>query len=457
MNSADIYDLVEQIAATPGKNDKIALVTANIGDETFRQVLVYTYNPFKTYGTRLNDCSWTDYAGAEGQFDEATWQLLIDLAARRLTGHNARDAIAGEFKRLNRKSAELLSRVILKDLRAGFSESTVNKASKGLIPSFSYMRCSLPKNTDLDKWDWGNGIISQEKADGMFVNVSMLPTGVFMFSRQGTPLPSRGFEGLLGELHERFDKDQQLHGELLVKRGDEVLAREIGNGMLNKVIKGGNWEEGCYPTLHVWDAVPLSMVEKGACPTPYSTRLRGIHAQLKAQPGIYVSLIPTRMVKSLKEAYAHYRELLLEGKEGTIIKKPTMIWRDGTSKDQIKLKLEAPCELVVIGLTQGAGKNEATFGALLCRSACGQLEVAVGTGFDDASRKMIHDQRDQWIGAIVTVKANGIMYSSDPGKKPHSLFLPVFVEGRDDKMEADDLARIEEQFDNAVNLAGEAA
>lgn len=454
MNSSDIFDVIEQIAQTPGKNDKTALVATYIKEEAFLRTLVYAYDPFKTYGVR--QFLDVDAVGSE-RFDDSTWRMLDDLVARRLTGNAALDTIKSHMLRLDLASQELLRRVILKDLRAGFSESTINKARKGTIPSFPYMRCSLPKDTDFDKWDWEAGVLSQEKADGMFVNVAMMDTGVFMFSRQGTPLPSRGFIDVLNELHERFEAGQQLHGELLVKKDDAVLAREIGNGMLNKVIKGGDWAPGCYPILKLWDSVPLSNIESGQYAAPYSARLRAIHEALRSTEGAYVSLIETRLVHSLKEAYAHYKAKLLEGKEGTIVKRPTMPWRDGTSKEQIKLKLEAPCELRVVGVVPGSGKNASTFGSLLCHSACGQLVVAVGTGIDDKLRKEIHDNLDDWIGAIITAKANGIMYSSDADKKPHSLFLPVFVERRLDKDEADDLSRIEAQFENAVNMAGETA
>lgn len=462
-NSKLAFQAIEEIASTPGKNDKTALLKAFVedGGEFFAKVLKYAYDPFLTYGTRLADCDWRNNAGAvHSLFDEGTWGLLDDLAARRLTGHNARDAIAGEFKRLDAESAELLSRIILKDLRAGFSESTINKVSKGLIPTFPYMRCSLPKDTNFDEWDWRAGVISQEKADGMFVNVNLDSTGAYLTTRQGTPLPHEGFIDLICEIETRLPAGHQLHGEILIatmnpkiESAYQVLPREIGNGMLNKVIQGGSWEEGCAPILKVWDMIPLECVKtKGRCPTVYVKRLGSINTHLREKPGYLVSLIETRIVRSLKDAYAHYKEHLLKGNEGTIVKKPSMTWKDGTSKDQIKLKLEAPCELEVIGFEEGYGKNAATFGSLICQSSCGQLRVSVGTGLKDADRLI---DRATWMGKIITVKANAIMYSDNLEKKPHSLFLPVYLETRLDKFAADALKRIEWQFENAMNIVGE--
>lgn len=462
-NSKLAFQAIQEIQQTPGKNDKTALLKAFVedGGEFFTKVLEYAYNPFKTYGVRKLPEPIPD-GSASANFDDDVWMMLDMLIDRRLTGGAAQTFIAHRLSMLNAESAQLLRMIILKDLRAGFSESTINKVKKGLIPTFPYMRCSLPKDTDFDKWDWHKGALSQEKADGMFTNVNLDVTGASLTTRQGTPLPHEGFSELIVELERRLVPGYQLHGEILVIRVNPkvdsayvVLPREIGNGMLNKVIQGGEFEPGCKPILKVWDMIPLECVKtKGQCPTTYIQRLRAIVNQLREKPGDLVQVIETRVVRSLKEAYAHCRELMLQGKEGTILKKPTMIWKDGTSKDQIKLKLEAVCELEVVGFEEGYGKNAATFGSLVCRSKCGLLQTGVGTGLKDSDRLI---DRDTWMGKIISVKGNGVMYSDNLEKKPHSLFLPVYLETRLDKSEADDFARIEWQFENAIDNVGEPA
>jgi hypothetical protein len=61
----------------------------------------------------------------------------------------------------------------------------------------------------------------------------------------------------------------------------------------------------------------------------------------------------------------------------------------------------------------------------------------VGTGFDDEQRKEYWSNRNSLKGNIVAVQYNAKIKSksNDLG----SLFLPVFVEMRDDKDEADNL------------------
>ena len=251
---------------------------------------------------------------------------------------------------------------------------------------------------------------------------------------------------------DRLGTGLQYHGELLVLRDGQVLPREIGNGVLNSVLSGGNFASNERPIYMIWDAIPLqSVVTKGKYEVAYIKRLAAINRMLKLKAGEYVAMIDTRVYHSLSDAYGHYRELLLKGKEGTIIKNPHAIWKDGTSKEQVKLKLEFEVELEVVGFEAGNGKNADTFGALQCQSSCGQLKVNV-SGFTDAKRLEIHENRDDWTGGVITVRANSIMRPSESSEF-HSLFLPRFIERRLDKTTADDMARIEAQQQAAMEAA----
>ncbi|EQL43579.1 hypothetical protein M770_31675 (plasmid) [Pseudomonas aeruginosa VRFPA03] len=446
MLSTTVYHALEQIANTPGTNDKLALLKTHVDSEAFQRVLIYMLNPFITYGIRPARAS---QFGAE-EFNQETWSMLDQLAARGLTGHRAEEAVTRALTSLNPESSELLWRILSKDPRAGFSETSVNKVCSGLIPEFSYMRCSLPHHTNLSEWNWAAGIYSQVKADGMFVNVTVEANEVSLTSRAGTLLPAAPFQELLDGL--RRLPNGQAHGELLVECDGKILPREVGNGMLNSVIQGGQFDLGCRPIIKLWDLIPLTSVKKGGrCETPYKDRFGQLTALVTALAHSAISMIETRIVYSFQEAIDHYVEQLELGLEGTIIKKPEAIWFDGTSKDQIKLKLEAPCELEVVDFLPGKGANAKTFGSLLCKSACGQLVVGV-SGFKKKKREEIHLNRDTWRGMIITVRSNQIMRPKKPGK-PYSLFLPRFVEERLDKSVADDLVRIKEQFESAIRMA----
>lgn len=454
-----ILNILEQVANDPSKNNKIALLTANKDNATLKTVCRLAYDP--TINFYLKQIPQAKKYDGTLSLDVALHRMERDLATRTYTGSTAREYLKINLEALTEEDATVLARVIDRDLRAGFSDSTVNKVWKGLIPEYPYMRCSLPKAVKLDTLSWKEGVYSQLKADGMFANVNIDADGeVVITSRSGTQFPLTEFSFLVAEVKETFTAGTQSHGELLVKRNGEILPRQTGNGILNKVAQGGALPEGHVITFLVWDNIPLSEVKsKGSYSVPYKTRYATIKAQIDARekasliPMIasgtkLIELIPTRIVHSMEEALVHYREMLAEGMEGTIIKCGNGIWKDGTSKHQVKMKLEITVDLVIKALTAGKGKNADTFGSVTCQSLDGLLEVNV-SGFTDDMRQWIFDNFGTLRDTIMAVKGNSIMPPSDSNEK-YSLFLPRFEEFRKDKFVADTMAQVQEQFDNAI-------
>ncbi len=463
MNSIEVLAVINRIAATASKNEKQAFVASAISDRLFEDVVCWAYNPFLTYGVTAKTLDALDgpaHPKAEEQFDDRTRSLIDALAKRTLSGNAALDSIAAEFARLDFDSGELLYRILIKDLRAGFSESTINKAKPGTIPEFPYMRCSLPDKSNMPEWDWTVGIISQEKADGMFANMNYLFTGEVAFtSRQGTPLPPQEFEKIADFARQYLRPGAQYHGELVVHdQNDQPLAREISNGMLNAVANDGTLPEGVQLVYHVWDVIPMEAVKpKGKESTPYKTRLVNLLGMVK--PAGYAQqplrVIKTKVVRSKAEAYAHYKEFLIAGKEGTVCKHPDATWKDGTSKDQVKLKLEVDVDLKITAVVPGrAGtKNEGRAGSLTCQTSCGGLVVDV-TVKNEVMRDQVDAAPGDYVGQIIVVRSNSIMPPSD-NSAVHSLFLPRMVEAniRTDKALADTLEQVRDQFRNAVEAA----
>lgn len=457
-NSDSIFEAIEVIAAEPSKKTKEHLIRSCGAFPEFRQVLLATLDPSVTYGVKeIPQWCPSPFSGHHlRQFNDYTWQILTGLATRELTGNAALTEIVVERNLMTKESAELFRRIITKDLRAGFSASTVNKALPGLIPTFPYMRCSLPKDADLEAFPWEKGCFSQTKMDGEFANLNKSRPGhLLLASRQGSRYPLDGFSGIEGAAA-CLMPGTQTHGELLVVYGKDLLPREESNGILNSVLQGGEFPAAHWPLFVAWDQIPLSEVkEKGKCYTPYARRLASLSTQLDTGENKFIKLIDSRTVHSIEEAFAHFRELLAQRKEGTIVKSPDGPWLDGTSKFQVKLKGEFECDLKVKGFNPGEGKNAATFGSIVCGTADGLLEVGV-SGMSDAVRRKFHESREELIReGIITVRANGIMEPSNGGL--HSLFLPRYVALRADKSEADSLARVKAQFEAAIGVPGNEA
>ena len=441
-----LHTKLEQMGATASSNAKLEIVKTLTAVEL--SVVQLALNP----ATNFYIAKLPMTATGSAEWGTREFLLLDDLSSRKLTGNAARARVAEVLEDLKAEHASVLRRVILKDLKVKVGDTLVNKAFPGAIPVTPYMRCSLPDKSNLPKWtddDWLTGIISQEKADGMFAALTRFADDFSVVSRQGSMFPYDAMEQLFSELRSRVVDDLQLHGELLIYKNGVPLERQVGNGILNSLLQGGELPEGHEIRYLVWDLIPTSEAKAGGRHTrPYDMRLQ--HLETLVHGLKLISLIPTEVVYSKEEALMHYRHLLAKGKEGTILKHPNAAWKDGTSKDLVKMKLEVDVELQVAGFVPGNGKNADTFGSIACTSACGKLKVDV-SGFTDAKRRELHERGEDLIGKVFTVRANGVMYPST-SKVTYSLFLPRFIEERLDKAEADSLEHIIDQFKAAAGV-----
>lgn len=438
MNSKQLYNLIETIAAASKKTDKERLLREADCQE-LREVLEMAYNPTINYYIK----KIPSVVCGDKNFCDSGRELLWALSSRRVTGYEAQNALAQYLGTLNIESKELLTRIIRRDLRAGFSVATINKVFPKLLREVPYMRCSLLSKVDTSKWDWGEGHLSQVKMDGMFCNLTVTDDGyVTLTSRQGSEFEPEEFSELISHAGACFKKGYQYHGELLVINSvGDTLPREVGNGLLNSVLKGGSLPEGHYAKFVAWDMVDIEVIEgHSKCKERYKERF---YRLIQIQRSDVFDTVETKRIFSLEQAYEHYRDALSRGLEGTIIKNKDALWRDGVSKDQLKLKLEFEVDLKITGFTQGNGKNSSTFGSISMESSDGLVKVDV-SGMSDDLRMYAHLHREELLDTIATVKANDITKSS-----PASLYLPRLVEFRLDKVEADSFARIVEQRENA--------
>lgn len=446
--------ILNEIAAEPSTNAKQAIILREKDNLALRETFAAAYNPTISYYIR----KIPDYTTAPGVSMNLHWAIneLTSLSSRKVTGQAGVDFLKNILENVSASDAKVIERIIDTDLKCGCSDSIASRVWKGLVPEFPYMRCSLPKDAKFNKWNWKAGVYVQLKGDGMFANFDLADGEVAISSRNGSKFDSKKFAGVVADALVMFPSDYRMIGELLVERNGEILPRTTGNGILNSVLKGGDFDKGDTPVYMVWDIIPLSVaVAKGRFETPYKERFEALSEYVALKPNAGVTLINSKIVYSLKEAYKFYFELVALGFEGAIVKKAEGIWFDGTSKEQIKLKVECDVDLKIVGFTVGNGKLAKTFGSITCETSDGLLEVGV-SGIPDKLRDDIHRRREELLNTIMTVTFNDIMYPSKPGKK-HSLFSPRFAELRTDKTVADSLPRVIEQFEAIIKAEEEAA
>lgn len=436
-----IVDQLKEIKATSGTIQKTKLVAQFMSDEDFMNIIVLMLNPFLTFGVsnldRLPVITNDPYWGKEDFY-----RVFDQMAKRELTGHAALEALAHLWSA--GVPLGLLNDICNKQTGAGFGVAAVNKVVPKLIPTFPYMRCSRPDEVKIPL-NWEEGVYVQFKEDGMFINLDVSESGeVAMRTRQGTPLPIDRFPHLVRAAYGRLKHGTQTHGELIVYKNAVLMNRQEGNGLLNSVIDGGDFAMDEFVSFVAWDQIPLScVVPKGRCHTPYDERFAPL---IELGKSGHIVCIDYKICYSPAEAKAYKREILLKGGEGTVKKRRKMIWEDRTSKDQIKDKVVAECDLKIVGYRPGKGKNAELFGAVIGRSRDDLLEVAIGiSSMSEKLALYIHKNREALMFTIMHVLFNSITEPS-PSNELHSLFLPRMDELRKDKLEADSLSEIKAAY-----------
>jgi len=426
----NINNFLNVLAANASRNFKIEQLTANKDDKLLREVVQLTLDPFtQFYQRKIPKYKPGPTDGISLKF---ALDSLSDLSSRRVTGNAAIAHLTGLLEALNPDNAKVIERVIDKSLGAGFSESTANKVWPGLVHEYPVMLCSPYDQKLADKIKFPAYV--QLKMDGMRFNAIVHNNTVEFRSRNGKEIQ------LLGNLEEEFlqmagDTDCVFDGELLIVDNGVTLDRQTGNGILNKANKGTiSSADAAKVHATVWDVIPYSAFLVGICKTEYSKRIANLEVMLQHRytSTKKVNLVATDLVPTMEFANAMFEEYLSSGLEGIILKDASGIWEDKRSKTQIKFKGELECDLRIVGVQAGTGKYENMLGAILCESSDGIVKVSVGSGFSDDQRKNLITEK--LLDKIVAVKYN-TRIKNRTGEE--SLFLPIFIEIREDKNVAD--------------------
>ena len=242
-----------------------------------------------------------------------------------------------------------------------------------------------------------------------------------------------------------------LLGELTLKGNQD---RSKGNGLINS--DNVPHEDVLFT---VWDMIPIQEYSMNKDQIRLSTK-NGTLSLYKDRISLLentivnldnVEVIEYRIVKNMKEAYIHFQEITKRGDEGTVLKAHNMVWKDGTSKQQLKVKLQIDAEMRCTGFTQGSigTKREKTFGALMFENDEGTIKGQT-SGFTDAQIEEFNNNRSKYIGKVMTVEFNDLTKSR--GNDYYALSHPRFIEFRDDKDTTDTLERTLESKEMAMNL-----
>ena len=340
--------------------------------------------------------------------------------------------------------AAFLKMILFKDLRINMDAKKIRNVWPDFLPSFPYMGCRAFTQKNLNALNFP--CYAQTKMDGTFCNVviDLKNKEVSYISRQSKTQPMKGCfldkfcDNWTGDEH--FTDKFVLTGEALVwdNEKNKPLPRKLSNGILRREDKTPDELDRIHFTC--WDFVPYDNFIERKWNIPYKDRYTWLKTCLDDFMG-KLHIVNTWEVNSLEEAEKIFDEQYAQGEEGIVVKELTQIWQDGKPKGQVKMKAEKDCDLEMLDFYEGKGQYEGMCGSIKCTSSDGILEVMVKPRTPKDALE-VWDNQDFYRHKILSITFNEVI-TSETKDKP-SLYLPRFVEIRDDKVEADTFEAIKE-------------
>lgn len=416
----NLYTIIKTLQETQGSKAKLAFLESHKDNALLKQYLKAVYDPAINYYQKR--VAITKENQGHPFCEDIIDTIKHYICDRNITGNAAKQWLEQYMYGYNVETQELIQYMIKRSIEAGVSDSTILKVFPDLYFIPPYQRCSLPDAKIIDKFNKEGEILVQQKLDGMFAYLVNDNGDCSAITRNGSKFTPEFAELLFGEYKEDC-KDQVIIGEIIVLKEGNILDRKTGNGILNSILQSGEIPKNYEYQLIAWDHLTVSEFKSGVSEYPYCTRLENLE-------WVYPHIVEMYYVKTVEQAYGVYRKFLEQGHEGAVMKTKHFKWKNGTSKDQVKLKLKFQVDLKVVGIIEGTGKYEGMMGSVSVESSDGKLKVDVGSGWNDEQRKNGIE-----VGSIITVEANDII--TNRSNDTYSLFLPIFIEERFDKTESD--------------------
>ena len=422
-------EIIKDLELHPSRLDKEKIIFEAMekGLNDFFEGVRMALDPLVTFGikqvpekkdeTSIEGCEWIIFKG-----------LTNKLIKRELTGHAARDAINLVMNSATKEQWNgFYRRVLIKDLRCGVSEKTINKIAKKFpeyaIPIFS---CPLAHDSaNHEKKMIGEKQI-EIKLDGIRVLTIIRKNKVEMFSRNGKQF--HNFGQIISEIEKVLEQNPA--------EQDFVLDGEVMSANFQDLMKQVHRKDGKQTkdaVLHLFDICPLKDFKKGLWEKDQTARSLLVKDWVTNNSALlnHVQTLDWENVDlDTPEGQSRFIELnksaVEGGYEGVMIKNPKAWYECKRTHSWLKAKPFIEVTLRVIAVEEGTGRNTGRLGALLVEGKDDQYNYRLncGSGFSDSQREEYWSERDKLIGQLVEIRADARTKSQDA--ETFSLRFPRF-------------------------------
>ena len=421
-------EIIKHLEADNSKLAKQAILLEAMqeGLDEFFEGITMALDPLVTFGVKKVP-ERSDVLTGQG-LDWITFKsLAFQLINRELTGHAARDAIELAMSVATTEQWNMFyRRILIKDLRCGMSEKTVNKVAKDFpqyaVPIFG---CQLAHDSANHEKKMTGIKQIEVKLDGVRVLAICRSGKVELFSRNGRQF--HNFPHIVAEIE----------AVLAVKPApyDCVLDGEVMSADFQDLMKQLQRKDGKKATdavLHLFDFIPLVDFLKGSWDTDQTRRSNLVKYWVLENEDLLQHVqacewedVDLSTTKGEERFVELNKAAVKGGYEGVMIKDVNAPYTCKRSHAWLKAKPFIEVTLEVVDVEEGTGRNEGRLGAVVCTGVDDgkDIRVNVGSGFTDDNRTAFWTERDDLIGQLVEVRADAVTQNQDG---TYSLRFPRF-------------------------------
>ena len=427
-----MYQIIQELEADNSRLAKEAILKreADAKNTEFYAGVHLALNNYITFGVK----KVPSFSGPDGQ--GLPWQAFQELAhllyTRQLTGHEARDAI--ELALSASTEAQWngwYRRILIKDLRCGISEKTVNKVLKDSgIETIPVFECMLAHDGANHEKKIAGIKLLEPKLDGVrcITIVNYEARSVVQYTRNGKILEN--FTHIADALLEQID----------VIGRSYVLDGEVVSSSFQTLMKQVHRKDDVQATdarLMLFDIIPLSEFQKGKSIMGQRRRsnllrsLKPVFDMCGSIDVIEQTEVDLGGLVGELQFKQYNKDAIEAGFEGIMIKDPEAVYECKRSASWLKQKPFIEVSLTVTAVEEGTGRNEGKLGALICEGEDDgkRIIVNVGSGFSDDQRSDYWMGKDAMVGQVVEVRADAATRSQD-SEDTYSLRFPRFLRFR---------------------------
>ena len=405
--------------------EDIILAQAEAGNAEFFEGCRLALDSMITFGLKQIP-EKTDADGAGLDWDSFTL-ALTGFTTRGVTGNTARYMVDTMMSNATKVQWNgWYRRILIKDLRCGASEKTINKVVGKKYVQFSIpvFSCQLAHDSNNHESKVSGEKSIEVKLDGVRVISIVYPGGrVDQFSRNGKELVN------FPHIREQLAGAANDIVEPMVFDG-EVMSSSFQD--LMKQIHRKDNVQASDAVLHLFDMLRLEDFENGVSNVPQYVRSHCLstwydkHQNSMPNVSVLDSEVVNLDTAEGQDRYSVINKMAITGGyEGIMIKDINAIYECKRSTSWLKLKPFIEVTLEVQGVEEGTGRNTGRLGALICGGEDDGrfIKVNCGSGFTDTNRDDFWIDRNKLFGQLVEVRADAVTQNQDG---TYSLRFPRF-------------------------------